>query len=470
MSDDDEGLGDISNIIELANFTAKQVPLLTEDSAALAFAERYRGQFLFDHDAKSWFRWTGQHWTQERTRLAFEWARQLVRDLGENEVIKVKGLSRKTCFTNGVEKFAQADRIFAVAEQDWNKDPYLLATAGGTVDLRTGQVRAADPADRINKITAATPLEVAECPRWYAFLAEATGKDDELIAFLQRWCGYCLTGDIREHALVFCYGPGGNGKTVMLNTISAILGGYAVTAAMETFTASQFERHPTDLAMLCGARLVSASETEEGRAWAENKIKQITGGDPITARYMRCDFFTYHPTFKLMIIGNHEPTLRNVDDAARRRFNVVPFLRKPQLVDKQLPNKLHDEWPGILRWMIDGCLAWQAEGLAPPETVRAATTSYFDNQDIFSQWLEEKCNAVPGDREKTAPSADLFASWSAFAKAAGETPGSRKSFARLLERKGFQPYRRGDKKRTRAWYGIYVWPESHGYGYGAEDD
>jgi putative DNA primase/helicase len=161
---------------------------------------------------------------------------------------------------------------------------------------------------------------------------------------------------------VFCYGPGGNGKTVLLNTVSAIRGDYATVAAMETFVASQFDQHPTDMAMLCGARLVTAAETEEGRAWAETKIKQLTGGDPISARFMRQDFFTYKPTFKLMIIGNHEPALRNVDDAARRRINIVPFIRKPAVIDKQLEDKLRVEWPGILRWMIQGCLNWQTVG------------------------------------------------------------------------------------------------------------
>jgi putative DNA primase/helicase len=231
---------------------------------------------------------------------------------------------------------------------------------------------------------------------------------------------------------------------------------------MDVFTATRFEQHPTDLAMLAGARLVTAAETEEGKFWAENRIKQITGGDPITVRFMRCDPFTYRPAFKLMIIGNHEPMLRNVDDAVRRRFNIVPFIRKPAKIDKGLEKKLKQEWSGILRWMIDGCLKWQAEGLGPSATVIAATSSYFDNQDLFSQWLDEKCNTEPGNKELTGRSADLFASWSAYAKAAGELPGSRKSFARQLERRGFVAYRRGDKVGTRAWYGIYVWPEGWG--------
>jgi putative DNA primase/helicase len=266
--------------------------------------------------------------------------------------------------------------------------------------LHTGKLRPANPADRISKLVAVGPATRIDCPLWLAFLEESTGKDAELIGFLKRWCGYCLTGDIREHALVFVYGPGGNGKTTFLNTISGILHDYAKTAAMETFTAADFASHPTDLAMLCGARLVTAAETEEGRAWAETRIKQLTGGDPISARFMRCDFFTYQPSFKLMVIGNHEPALRNVDDAARRRFNVIPFIRKPAVVDKQLEDKLKPEWPGILRWMIEGCLEWKEKGLAAPETVLAATASYFDNQDLFSQWLEEKCDAEPGNEHK----------------------------------------------------------------------
>ena len=156
-------------------------------------------------------------------------------------------------------------------------------------------------------------------PALASVFRDATGNDEDLIRFLQQWFGYCLTGVTTEHALLFVYGDGGNGKSVFLNTIASILKDYAVTSAMETFTASNSDKHPTDLAMLHGARLVTASETEAGKAWAEAKIKQMTGGDPITARFMRQDFFTYVPQFKLTIIGNHKLTLNNVDEAARRQ-------------------------------------------------------------------------------------------------------------------------------------------------------
>jgi putative DNA primase/helicase len=203
-------------------------------------------------------------------------------------------------------------------------DPWLLGCPGVTIDLRDGIGRAPDPGDGITRLVAVAPAETAECPLWRAFLHEATGGDAAMKRFLQQIVGYCLTGDTREHALFFIYGVGGNGKSVFLNTVSSIIGYYATTAAMDTFVASKSDRHPTDLAGLRGARLVSASETEEGRAWAEAKIKAITGGDTISARFMRQDFFTYRPQFKLVIVGNHKPVLKNVERCRRAALQHHP--------------------------------------------------------------------------------------------------------------------------------------------------
>jgi putative DNA primase/helicase len=174
--------------------------------------------------------------------------------------------------------------------------------------------------DHMTKITAIAPG--GDCPQWLAFLKTITNCDKERQTFLQRVAGYCLTGSTREHALFFGYGTGGNGKGVFLNTLTGLMNDYASVAGMETFTASSSDRHPTDLAMLRGARLVTAQETEEGRKWAESRIKAMTGGDPITARFMRQDFFTFLPNFKLFIAGNHKPGLRSVDEAIRRRMNL----------------------------------------------------------------------------------------------------------------------------------------------------
>ena len=322
--------GDRANAVEL-----------TEDGVALAFMRQHRHALRYCHDAGAWYVWSGTHWRQNRDGLAFAWARELVRSLNRDETAKIQASTGRAAFADAVERFAQTDRALAVTADAWDRDLHLLGTPGGVVDLHTGQLRPARREDMVTRVTAVAPAAPgAPCDRWLAFLEQATGKDAELIAFLQRWCGYCLTGDIREHALLFVYGPGGNGKSVFLNTISRILGDYARVAPMETFTASISDRHPTELAMLRGARLVTATETEEGRAWAEARIKQMTGGDPVSARFMRQDFFTYVPQFKLLIAGNHRPALRNVDEAARRRFNIVPFLHRPERPDRQLEDKL----------------------------------------------------------------------------------------------------------------------------------
>jgi putative DNA primase/helicase len=205
--------------------------------------------------------------------------------------------------------------------------------------------------------------------------------------------------------------------------------------------------------MLRGARMVTASETEEGRVWAESRIKQITGGDPITARFMQKDFFTFQPSFKLTIIGNHKPVLRNVDEAIRRRVNMMPFLRTPINPDPQLKEKLKAEWPGILRWMIDGCLDWQANGLIRPETVIAATEKYFEDQDLMGQWLAEECYVEPGNALKWEATAKLFESWTEFANHAGEEPGTMKGFGGALDKRGFESFRQGHAK-TRSYRGL----------------
>ena len=175
--------------------------------------------------------------------------------------------------------------------------------------------------------------------------------------------------------------------------VAAILGDYAKTAPMETFTATQGDRHPTELAGLMGARLVTAQETEQGRRWAESKVKSMTGGDPIAARFMRQDFFEFTPQFKLLIAGNHKPGLRGVDEAIRRRLHLIPFTVTipPERRDPDLFEKLKPEWPGILKWAIDGCLAWQRDRLTPPGIVREATAAYLAAEDAIAQWLDECC-------------------------------------------------------------------------------
>jgi putative DNA primase/helicase len=430
--------------------------VLTQDSVALAFTERFKGRLRYCHTSGEWFCWAGTHWARDEKRTAFNWARNITREMtaGKNPG-DVKDF-RKAGFCSGVERFAQSDPELAVTAKEWNSDPFIIGTPGGTVDLKTGILRAGNPREGVTRVTSVPPAIEANCPNWLAFLNQVTGGDAGMIRFLQQWAGYSLTGDTREQSLVFMHGDGGNGKGVFLRAITGILHDYAVTAAMETFTASKGDKHPTDLAMLAGARMVSASETNEGQSWAEARINSITGNDPITARFMHKDFFTYIPQFKLFIIGNHKPILKNVNDAAKRRFNLVPFVYKPAKKDPLLDSKLKAEWPEIFRWMIDGCLDWLENGLIRPDSVVKETAAYFAEQDIFGQWLGDCCeiNLSPDIK---ATNIELFSSWKAYATRAGEDAGSQKTFSSKMLRIGFTPYR---TKSARGFLGVYLKAET----------
>ena len=225
-------------------------------------------------------------WRADETKEIFDFTRKVCLELAAqcNDGKDGKQItSSKTIAAVKVQ--AEWDRKHATTSDQWDVDPWLLNTPGGTIDLRTGELRPNTQDDYITKVAAVTPA--GDCPTWLRFLAAITDGDEELQDFLQRVFGYALTGVTTEHALFFLYGTGGNGKSVFINTISGILAEYHKAAPIETFTASQSERHPTDLAGLRGARCVTAVETEEGRKWAESKIKALTGGDPISARFMR---------------------------------------------------------------------------------------------------------------------------------------------------------------------------------------
>jgi putative DNA primase/helicase len=303
-----------------------------------------------------------------------------------------------------------------------------------TIELKTGAQRPARRDDYATRATATVARSMAT-PIWDAFLKRVTAGDFELRDYLQRVAGYCLTGVTTEHVLFFLYGTGRNGKGVFINTLKGIWGGYATTAPIDTFLESHNDRHPTELAGLHNARLVVAQEVEEGRHWAEAKIKSLTGGDPISARFMRQDFFEFTPKFKLMIAGNHKPSLRGVDEAIRARIHLIPFtvFIPEKERDQALPEKLKAEWPGILQWAIDGCAKWQKDGLTPPAAVRDATDEYLHAEDALSQWLEDCCD-LSG---KWSAGKELWESWTAWTISASEQSGTRKRFAQNLIDRGF---------------------------------
>jgi putative DNA primase/helicase len=375
------------------------------------FAESYAGRLRFDHSRGRWFVWTGTHWREDQVGGGFEFVRLFVRNLARGlETRSQQEALGRLSFAEKVERGAKTDRRLAVTSNDWDANPFLLGTPGGTVDLKSGILRPADPKDLITKQTSVAPSAHADCPRFLQFLDEATGSDQELIRFIQQFAGYSLTGSIREHALVFIYGDGGTGKGTFVRVLAGILKDYAKVSPMETFMASNNPRHETEIAMLAGSRVAIASETEKGRTWAESKIKNLTGGEPLSARFMHKDFFSFDPTFKLWIIGNHPPALKSIDNAIKRRFNVIPFTRVPASVDMLLDEKLRAEWPGILRWMIEGAKDWLSAGLVRPASVAAATKDYLASQDMLSRWLDECCELGewPEYRCEPKPLGDSF--------------------------------------------------------------
>ncbi|MGH7119956.1 MAG: phage/plasmid primase, P4 family [Acetobacteraceae bacterium] len=421
-------------------------PEFSDEALALRFTARHADDLRYVAAWGRWHRWTGSVWRPDDTLHVFDLARAICREAAAqcpDPHAAPRIASAQT--VAAVERLARADRRHAATSDQWDFDPWLLNTPGGIVDLRTGERREHRREDYVTKITAVAPG--GDYPLWRAFLSRITNGGGDLHDFLQRAAGHALTGITREHALFFGYGTGANGKGTFLNTVSGILGAYATTAPMETFEAGQNDRHPTELAMLRGSRLVTATETEEGRRWAESRIKALTGGDPISARFMRQDFFSFVPQFKLFITGNHKPGLRGVDEAIRRRLHLIPFevTIPPAERDGALADKLRAEWPGILAWMIEGCSHWQRIGLAPPQSVRDATDRYLETEDAIGIWLAERCWAG-GQYGDTLM--NLFSSWKDWAETAGEYVGQRKRFSQALEARGFVLGRQGGTGRT----------------------
>jgi P4 family phage/plasmid primase-like protien len=411
-------------------------PNFSEDWLSLRFTAAHGSRLRFTDTTGRWHLWTGKVWTEDKANLVHDLAREICRQaaLEFDSITPGKGKSLASAkVVSAVERLARSDTRHAITVEEWDDHPKLLNCDNGMVDLTTGQLLAHAQGFYATKITGAElAAPGTPTPLWSAFLNRITADNSELEAYLRRVAGYCLTGLTTEQCLFFAFGTGANGKSVLLGTLMGILGSYGKTASMETFLASSVAQHPTDLASLHGARLVASAETEKGRRWDEAKVKALTGGDRIAARYMRQDFFEFTPVFKLLVTGNHRPALRSVNEAIRRRMHLIPFAVEipPAERDPLLTDKLKAEWPGILRWAVDGCLEWQSTGLNPPAVVRAATEEYLAEENTVERWIESACVLKNGYFSSTAT---LYRDWKTWAEAMGEFPGSVKSFAQSLE-------------------------------------
>jgi putative DNA primase/helicase len=284
-----------------------------------------------------------------------------------------------------------------------DRDPFLLNVENGTLDLRTGKLREYRRGDLITRLAPVRYSSAAEITTWSRVLSEIFRGDAELIHFWQMLCGICLTGDVSPQILPVLYGSGANGKSTILNVLLEILGpDYAMSAPPGLLTLRKGERHPTELAALFGKRLVVDSETAEGAQFNESLVKQLTGGDKISARRMREDFWTFAPSHKILLCTNHKPEIRETKNAIWRRVKLVPFdVAIPQdKQDPRLPEKLRAEYPGILSWCVEGCRDWQENGLHIPKVVEDATQRYRAEQDVLAEFLDSECTVL--DRSKHA--------------------------------------------------------------------
>jgi putative DNA primase/helicase len=332
----------------------------------------------------------------------------------------------------------------------WDADPWLFGVGNGVVNLRSGELRAERPGDQITKHSS-VPFEAdAKCPRFQQFLPEIFNSDEELVDYVQRTIGYCLTGSVREQC-VFCWcGSGANGKTTLENLLRHILGEHAVNLAFSALETTH--RNSNDLVALAGARLATASETNEGVRLNEARIKVLTGGDPITARRLYQESFTFSPTHKLVLAFNHKPIIADDSEGMWRRVHLVLFSRqfKPEEQDKNLLDQLKGEATGVLGWAVRGCLLWQKNGLAMPPAVKRATAAYRDESDHLGQFIGDCCTVEPSSTETSEALWRRYQSW---ATENEEVSLSRQVFASRLERRGFQRNRSGHRG-TRVWSGI----------------
>ena len=420
----------------VADVSSARPPEFSDDGLALTFSDRYDGQLLYVPAWTAWLRWDGVRWAHDDTLHVFDRARVLCRDMaalaeqkhpkaGEQIAKAVTGASTIAA----VERLARSDPRHARRADAFDADAWVLNTPGGVLCLRTGTIRPHRRDDLFTKVAGTAPG--GECPRWLQFLGEITQNNPELTAYLQRFIGYTLLGEISEHAFAFLLGPGMNGKSVLLSTVAALLGDYAVTAMADVFTVGRSDQHPTHLASLRGARMVIVSETEAGVPWAESRLKALVAGDRISARVMRGDPFEFAPAFTLWVAGNHRPVLRNPDAAMRRRLHLIMLTYVPSKPDLALGDALREELPGIMTWAVQGCLAWQKTRLVPPAIVTNATADYFEEQDSLAGWFAERCERHQGGE---AASRALFADWKRWSTERGEDASTEKRFSEGLQR------------------------------------
>lgn len=379
-----------------------------------------------------WMLFDGLRWQPDTSNQVLISAKQTVKAIESPDW-------REKCQTRARMRsmIALAQPEMTVEADQFDTDSWLLNSTVGTVDLRTGSTADHDPKQRITRLTPVDYSPGAKAPQWQAFLEQVL-PDDDLRAYVQRAVGYSLTGRTDEQCLFFCLGKGRNGKSVFLETLQHVVGDYGCNTQTKTVM-KKGGGVPNDIARLNGMRFVTLSETGQDQKFDEPLLKDLTGSDTLTARYLFREFFDFRPEFKLWFRGNHQPTISGSDDGIWRRFHVIPFdVQIPESgVDLQLPDKLSKELPGILAWAVQGAHEWIKHGLNAPESVTEAVRQYRRDSDIIGQFIDAHCVVGPKHR---VPATPLYQAYREFAKDHGEAVMSQTKFGRSLSGRGFEKY------------------------------
>ncbi len=454
------------SIAELQKISGNLVCYPCDDSGnAERFHAIHGASFRYHRESGTWLKWNGIRWTaanDECVQAFIQTMRTLIiQSAAIADRTTMDSLVRhasRSCDLHKVKagmELAQSIPNVSVSSSQLDHDQMIVCAENAVIDLRTGKEIPADRGHLITKQIGTAYDPQASCPQWEAFLETVTGGDKELIRFLQTAIGYTLTGLTTEQCLFFLHGKGQNGKGVFTTIIEALLGDYAQTAPESLFVVNkQGGGIPNDLARLVGCRLSVAAELDEGAAFAESRIKSLTGSDTITARFLHKEYFDFSPSHKFWISGNHKPAIKGTDTGIWRRIRLIPFtVTIPEhKKDKQLAEKLKAEMPGVLNWAIEGCLRWQSEGLLVPSCVKKATEDYRAAEDVVGQFITE---ATRADGETT--NADLYAHYLAWCDKNGIRSRLQKNkFSDRIEERG--EYEKCRRNSGFIWRGISTLP------------
>jgi putative DNA primase/helicase len=394
---------------------------------------------------RGWYVWDGRRWAVDDKCIAVQTrAKETavaifdeIRDAPDRGARMKHALkSQSKAGAEAMIWMARSEPGIPVLLTDFDADGWLFNVGNGTLELRSGNLRPHSRADLISNIADINFDSAAECELWDAFLRRVLDHDEELYAYLRRFVGYLLIGDTTEQSLHFLHGLGANGKTVFCEILMRLLGDYAVAASPDMIMLRRHGGIPNDIARLRGVRAALMNETTQGARFDEAKLKDLTGGDTLSARFLHQEFFDFHPTHRIVIRGNHKPAINGTDEGIWRRLRLVPFTVSipADEQDHDLLRKLETELSGILNWALKGCHEWQREGLKPPPIVTAAIAQYREESDTLGRFIAECCEIRKLAQVKSSA---LYKRYQEFAHSAGERWMRSKDFPTEMERRGF---------------------------------